>query len=298
MNLPKPVEENILALISEKAGFQADGLSCRYVSGGSINDAASVQAGSVHLFVKWNDARRYPGMFEAEAQGLKLLKDPGGALVPEVLGTGQAGQHTWLALEYVDSAPHSGYAAEMFAEMLARLHRNTSLRFGLDHDNYMGSLRQSNRQHDTWNEFFIHERLLPQLIIALNNGSLSAKDEVLFERLFSKLPDIIPEEPPALVHGDLWSGNYIAGKENRTWLIDPAVAYGHREVDITMSRLFGGFPARFYQAYHHYYPLENGWEERIGIFQLYPLLIHVNLFGGGYVNSVKAILNSRLILKH
>lgn len=298
MNLPKPVEENILALISEKTGSRADRLSCRYVSGGSINEAASVQAAGVHLFVKWNDARRYPGMFEAEAQGLRLLKDPGDALVPEVLGTGQAGQYTWLALEYVESVHHGNDAAEMFAEMLASLHRNTALRFGLDHDNYMGSLRQSNKQHDTWTEFFIHERLLPQLIIARNNGSLSAKDEVLFERLVSKLPDIIPEEVPALVHGDLWSGNYIAGTENRTWLIDPAVAYGHREVDIAMSRLFGGFPARFYQAYHNYYPLEKGWQERVEIFQLYPLLIHVNLFGGGYVNSVKTILNSRLILKH
>ncbi len=290
MNLPPPLEEKILALLSERTGRKVFAISCHHVSGGSINEAAAVSTGTDRIFVKWNDANRYPGMFQAEARGLMLLKDPGGALVPEVLEVGETGRYAYLALSHIERGYHDEQAAKRFGEMLAALHHNTATSFGLDHNNYMGSLPQRNATHTTWNDFFIHERLLPQLNIARQAGSLSSTDAQAFDRLFQQLPSIIPEEPPTLVHGDLWSGNFIAGTDDRTWLIDPAVAYGHREVDIAMSRLFGGFSASFYQAYLHHFPLAPGWEQRIGIFQLYPLLIHVNLFGGGYIGSVRSIL--------
>ncbi len=290
MILPKPLEEKIKALVVRMGNNGNHTLSARYASGGSINEAATVTLGNTNLFVKWNDASRYPGMFASEASGLQLLANPGGALVPEVLEQGETGSISYLALEYIEPGHPEPDAGDRFGEMLAELHRNTSATFGLDHNNYMGSLPQRNTPHDTWNSFFISERLVPQLRIARDNGSLSATDSRAFDHLFKKLPDIIPEEPPALVHGDLWSGNYLSGTSNRTWLIDPAVAYGHREVDIAMSKLFGGFPARFYSGYHQHFPLQPGWEQRLEIFQLYPLLIHVNLFGGGYVHSVRQIL--------
>lgn len=290
MHLPKPVNESILGLFRELTGNSISSVSCRSITGGSINEAALVSSGETRLFIKWNDAHSYPGMFEAEARGLNLLKDPGGALVPEVIGTGEADSLSWLALEYIERSSLAGKGAENFGEMLADLHRNSSHGFGLDHNNYMGSLVQSNSLHQSWSEFFILERIAPQLKISVNSGRLNSTDSKRFEEIFKLLPELIPEEPPALIHGDLWSGNYIPGKDDKTWLIDPAVTYGHRETDIAMSRLFGGFPPGFYNSYNHKYPLEKGWESRIEIFQLYPLLIHVNLFSGGYISSVRSII--------
>ncbi|HRZ41282.1 MAG TPA: fructosamine kinase family protein [Bacteroidales bacterium] len=290
MTLPQPLEHRMVALMNRLWPDVAGSLKVHYASGGSINEAATLSMGGRQIFVKWNDAGRYPGMFEAEALGLQLLADPGQSLVPAVLEQGEAGHVSYLALEYVVPGSAGRESGERFGEMLANLHRNTSAAFGLEHNNYMGSLPQRNAWHQHWNDFFISERLVPQLRIARDEGSLSAGDSRAFDQLFRRLPEIIPEEPPALVHGDLWSGNYLSGAGDRTWLVDPAVAYGHREVDIAMSKLFGGFPAAFYRSYNDHFPLQKGWETRLEIFQLYPLLIHVNLFGGGYVHSVRQIL--------
>jgi fructosamine-3-kinase len=155
----------------------------------------------------------------------------------------------------------------------------------------MGSLPQSNRMHDTWTEFYVQERLTPQVRIARDQGALTTSDIRAFDRLYTQITEIVPDEPPALVHGDLWSGNYLTGPGNTSWLIDPAVAYNHRETDIAMSLLFGGFSQRFYEAYQHHFSLAPGWQDRVGVFQLYPLLVHVNLFGGGYLRSVREVLN-------
>jgi protein-ribulosamine 3-kinase len=290
MQLPTSIETHLRDLLREISGKTSGELRCRPVAGGSINEAATVTGAGTTLFVKWNHARRHPGMFEAEARGLKLLGDQGGALVPTVLGTGEDTQWSWLILEYIEPGYASNESADRFGAMLAGLHRNSAPQFGLDHDNYMGSLMQTNAFHSDWEAFYTSQRLLPQMKIARDQGSLSHTDTQACETLCKRLPELIPEEPPALVHGDLWSGNYLTATEERTYLIDPAAAFGHREVDIAMSRLFGGFPARFYQSYNYHFPLIAGWELRMEIFQLYPLLIHVNLFGGGYIHSVKTIL--------
>jgi protein-ribulosamine 3-kinase len=288
--LPTPLFKHLCALLDQWAPGETGKPVFRSVSGGSINEAGVISKGSTTAFVKWNDATRYPGMFESEARGLRLLADPGNAVVPRVLKQGTEGGTSFLVLEYIQPCNADAESADHFGEMLARLHRNTAPCFGLDHDNYMGSLIQRNTFHDSWNSFFINERLIPQIKPARDKEELSKGDSLAFERLFVHLPEIIPEEPPALVHGDLWSGNYLTSKNKQTWLIDPAAAYGHREVDIAMSKLFGGFHPRFYQIYQQHFPLQHGWEQRIPLFQLYPLLVHVNLFGGGYAGSVKEIL--------
>ncbi len=290
MHIPPVLEEAMIKLVTRLAGREVTGLSCRPASGGSINRAAYVSGGGVSVFVKWNNAERYPGMFEAEAKGLSLLEDPGCALVPEVYECSGAGGISWLAMEMVEYGTSDNESIHFFGLMLANLHRNIASKFGLDHDNYMGSLLQSNKQHESFPEFFIEERLLPQLKIALRKGSLTGRDEEAFGKLFNKLHSIIPKDFPSLVHGDFWCGNYISGTDFRTWLIDPAVSYNHRETDLAMSKMFGGFPKRFYESYLYYSPIAPGWEQRVEIFQLYPLLIHVNLFGGGYTRSVKSII--------
>jgi len=172
---------------------------------------------------------------------------------------------------------------------LATLHKTTQEDYGLDNNNYMGSLEQVNHKKKSLIDFFIECRLIPQIEMAGNK--LSKSDHEMFEALYKRLPSILIDEQPALVHGDLWSGNFMIGNKGQPVLIDPAVAYSSREVDIAMSRLFGGFDSVFYSSYEETYPTAPGLEERIDIYNLYPLLVHVNLFGGGYYQQVKNILN-------
>ena len=229
-------------------------------------------------------------MFEKEAMGLRLLAGPGAVNVPGVVLHGQSEDDIFLVLEYIDPGPRKASFWSDFGRSLARMHMHSSEAFGLDHDNYMGSLHQSNRRHAAWPEFFTQERLEPMVRLARNDGFLTRDSISSFDRLYKKLPDIFPMEPPALIHGDLWTGNHMVDKSGNACLIDPAVHYGHREMDIAMSRLFGSFAGEFYDAYHAEYPLENGWRERVDICNIYPLLVHVNLFGAGYVGSVERIV--------
>ena len=167
------------------------------------------------------------------------------------------------------------------------MHKQTDEKFGLDFDNYIGTLPQNNTQDKNWVDFFIRNRLLAQLDVG--NYSLSVRQD--FEKLFKKLPDLFPNEKPAILHGDLWSGNFLVKDRETPVLIDPAIYFGNREMDIAMCKLFGGFHADFYASYNEEFPLESDWEERINLCNLYPLLVHVNLFGGGYLNQVKNILS-------
>lgn len=260
------------------------------VSGGSINHAIKITTARDKYFLKYNDAGSYPGMFEKEAAGLKLLRNSGEIDVPEVLYAGLAGTHSFLLLKFIESANESQDFWEDFGKRLAAMHGHKGGQFGLDHDNYMGSLYQYNTFHDKWIEFFVEERLERQVRLAREEAKISRQDVAAFERLYIKLDEIFPEARPTLIHGDLWSGNYMVNSEGRACLIDPAVYYGNPEVDIAMSTLFGGFSGKFYDAYTSHNPLEKGWQKRLDYYNLYPLMVHVNLFGGGYLGSVQRIL--------
>jgi len=160
----------------------------------------------------------------------------------------------------------------------------------LDHNNYIGSLHQSNQKHDKWVSFFIEERLNPQLKLAYDSGKINSSILEKFEVMFLVLEEIFPVEKPSLLHGDLWSGNLMTDNFGNPCLIDPAVYFGFREMDLAMTTLFGGFDSEFYESYQRINHLETGWQERFDICNLYPLLVHVNLFGEGYLSSVKNIL--------
>ena len=260
------------------------------VSGGDINRAFQVRTQSGSYFLKYNDADRFPRMFETEALGLKLLKNPTTPRVPEVLAHGKSGKHSWLMLEYITQGSYGKSFWDDFGFALGQLHKNSNESFGLDHNNYIGSLPQSNKNHESWNEFFIEERLGKQLEMAKKKGLLDNSLMQGFDNLFKAIPSIFPQESPALVHGDLWSGNFMCDTHGNPCIIDPAVYYGFREMDIAMRKLFGGFASWFYEAYHEAFPMAPGWQQRLDICNLYPLLVHVNLFGGGYLASVKAVV--------
>ncbi|HMM11077.1 MAG TPA: fructosamine kinase family protein [Bacteroidales bacterium] len=264
----------------------------RPLGGGSINDACMIEVGHVPYFIKWNSRSRYPGMFEAEAHGLQLLTSTKTLRIPQLMAVGSCGNYSYLLLEYIHSGRPAAAGWDEFGRKLAALHRNTNSFFGLDRNNYIGSLPQHNMpQHDSWPAFFVQCRLLPQLQMAVRNGLINSSMQRQFEHLFNRMDTLFPKEPPSLLHGDLWSGNYLFSAGGEACLIDPAVYYGHREMDLAMSLLFGGFDQRFYQAYHEAWPLEPGWRERVNLCNLYPLMVHVNLFGGAYLSQVRSSLN-------
>ena len=288
--LPESLHSEITALLSEKTGGKTSIEKIIPLSGGSINNAFRLETDTGNYFMKYNRASAYPGMFEQEARGLELLRGADEIRVPEVILPGDEGTYSFIILEHLDSSTKTDNFWEDFGRRLAALHRHAGDKFGLDHDNYIGSLKQYNDRHERWTDFFREQRLMVQMEMAARSGMLPTQVRKAFESLFTRLDDIFPEEAPSLIHGDLWSGNYMVDELGEAAIIDPAVYYGSREMDIGMSRLFGVFGPGFYEAYNEAWPMEAGWRERIEICNLYPLMVHVNLFGSGYLGSVGSIL--------
>lgn len=265
-----------------------------FAGGGCINQGGRLKTSVGDFFLKWNDEKKFPLMFEAESKGLQLLRQQDVIRIPKVVGNGKGDAYQFLLLEYIDQKSRSKNYWQKLGERLAVLHRCFFTQFGLEHDNYVGSLRQHNQQSPSWIHFFIEQRLNVQLKLAVDNGLAPGHWRQGFERLYSRLSSLLPEEKPALLHGDLWRGNLITDEKGEPCLIDPAVYYGNRESDLAMTKLFGGFDRDFYNAYQATFPLQAGYRERVDIYNLYPLLVHVNLFGGSYVHSVEGILRAFL----
>lgn len=261
-----------------------------FCRGGCINHGGLLKTSCGNFFLKWNDSKKFPAMFEAEAKGLDLLREPAVIDVPEVIIVGEAGSFQFLLLEFIDEKLRSDLYWEHLGEQLAALHKITANKFGLDHDNYIGSLKQFNKPETQWITFFVEQRLEIQLKQAMDNKKINSDIVDQFESVFKILPSLLPEEQPGLLHGDLWSGNLITNQKGEPCLIDPAVCYGNREAEIAFTQLFGGFTNTFYESYNNTFPLTPGFAGRIDIYNLYPLLVHVNLFGGGYVSQVVSIL--------
>lgn len=269
--------------------------------GGCINECFVLNTTSGKFFLKRNATINSTGvgknsggvsggLFECESKGLRLLNETIDGISPKVIAVDEDESELLLILEHIEKgAPQKEFWND-FAKKLSTLHRRRDEFFGLDHNNYMGSLPQSNKKHSDWISFFILERIEPQLKKAIDEDSLAKETHRVFEKLFSKLKEIFPAEEPSLIHGDLWCGNYMVGMEGLVRLIDPAVYFGFREMDLAMMKLFGGFDNSIYKQYHDFFPLEKGFEKRVDICNLYPLLVHVNLFGANFAPKVLAIM--------
>lgn len=276
------------AAIARATGKSAKIARGEDVAGGSIGEARRLRlADGRRFFLKSLAAERLPGIFAAEAAGLAALADAGVLRVPRVL----AQEEDFLLLELIELHPPAAGFFENFGHGLARLHREarTDL-FGFAEDNYLGRSRQPNGWSRSWTTFWRDHRLGYQL--TLPNAQDDHELQVLGEKLLDRLPQWLNEvqESPSLLHGDLWAGNYLCGAGSQPVLIDPVVYYGHREAELAMARLFGGFPPAFYAAYEEEWPLPPGEEERGAIYQLYHLLNHYNLFGPSYRSGCLEIL--------
>jgi fructosamine-3-kinase len=259
------------------------------VHGGDINQTFILHSPKGNLFLKLNNKDR-ADMFEKEYKGLEISGNTKAIAVPRPLITGTYGNDIYLVMECIEKGKASADFWQVFGRQLAALHKNSNEHFGLDHDNYIGSLPQKNDRRDSWSTFYAEQRILFLVRKAFDEKKCGIDDTRITERLCSKLGSLFPAEQPALLHGDLWSGNYMTGHTGMPVIYDPAVYYGHREMDIGMSLLFGGFDSSFYDHYNEFWPMEKNWRQRVDLTQLYPLLVHLILFGGHYYHSVRDIL--------
>jgi fructosamine-3-kinase len=268
-------------------------LHVRAAASGDINQTFGIELGDGRkLFVKTHHSPP-AGMYVCEARGLRWLAEARALHVPEVLLASDADPEgpACLVLETIEPGRRSANFDEVLGSGLARIHQTGAADFGLDHDNYLALLPQHNASLPSWPRFYAERRLAPQTELASRSGRITTKLARQLETLCAKLETLVgPAEPPARLHGDLWGGNLLCDAQGDPCLIDPAVYAGHREIDLAMMRLFGGFSERVFAAYHAAYPLAPGYRERVPLYQLYPLLVHVNLFGGHYASQVEQLI--------
>jgi len=288
--MSNPVRDLLETIYSQPVGIE----SSRSIGGGCINQTLALTLSNGEtVFLKHND---HPpvGMFVKEAQGLNLMRQTeNGPRIPKVIALPDDPNPQFLIIEYIEAGtPDNGYY-ERFGQALASMHRTTQDHYGLDHDNFIGSTEQINTPDTDGLTFFREHRLGFQQKLARERGLLPVTTDKKIDRLRDQLDQQLDltGEQPALVHGDLWSGNTFADNTQRPCLVDPAVHFGLRETDLAMTELFGRLPQIFYDAYRNAFPQNPGYEERKQLYNLYHLLNHLNLFGGSYLASVNTTVN-------
>jgi protein-ribulosamine 3-kinase len=262
-------------------------------SGGSINQTQLLNlTNGQRIFLKQNPSPP-TDFFLAETRGLKLLAQAkNGPRIPKPVAV-QSGPHpTFLLLEYIENSSEDENFAERLARSLAELHRMSQEHYGLDHDNYIGSTPQKNALEKDGIVFFREQRIDFQRQLARRSGLLPVAIDKKLDSLCDDLGKFlnISGEKPALLHGDLWSGNYFPDNEGKPCIFDPAVYYGLREADLAMTELFGRLPQKFYDVYQEVFPMNPGYQERKDLFNLYHLLNHLNIFGSSYLSSVQQVV--------
>lgn len=285
--------------LSELYGKEIKIVQSRRIAGGDINDAYGlVLSDGTRLFMKSN-AKQNQSFFTAEAAGLYAIAQTGAIHTPHLLCSGtdeERGGISFLLMEFIDSGHRAANYWETFARQLAALHQASAGdlvpagRYGFAGDNYIGARKQVNTPQERWIPFFRDCRLAPQFEDAASYFTEADRKRIV--RLLDHLEDFLVEpKHPSLLHGDLWSGNVMTGSDGKAWLIDPAVYVGHAEADLAMTELFGGFPHAFYAAYREAFPMQDGYEDRRDLYNLYQLLNHLNLFGASYLLSVRRIVD-------
>jgi protein-ribulosamine 3-kinase len=295
VTIPEAVREGVEGALEARGAPGPRIVGASPVGGGCISPAARAEtAGGEVFFLKWGTEHLPSGLLACEVRGLRALSATGALRVPEVVASGGDGGSEWLALEWLEPGAATAETWERLGRGLADLHRHRGDRFGDPAHNYIGSLPQANTPSSDWPAFWAERRLEPQLRAAVDAGLLDRSDRARFHELLGRLDHILGvahDDGPSLLHGDLWSGNVHVLEGGSPSLIDPSTYHGHREVDLAMAQLFGGFGRGFRLAYEDAWPLAHGYEPaRRATYQLYYLLVHVNLFGAGYVEGTRRAL--------
>ncbi len=262
----------------------------------SVITTKIITSGGRSFFLKYGpQSSRY----RCEANGLSEIRKSGSIAVPDIY----ACSSTYLLTEFIERSSYSNNFYCDFGKSFAKMHKKQAVSYGFYEDNYIGKNIQPNipdgDEKSDWCTFYLNKRLLFQYRLAESNGMISRE----LKRSFIKIEQIAhkvigsSDQPPSLLHGDLWSGNYICGKSGKVTLIDPAVYYGNREADLAMTMVFGRFPDKFYESYNKEYPLERGWEDRSGLYRLYHILNHLNIFGRSYLYEAESIVNNYICNK-
>ena len=265
----------------------------KQVHGGDINETFVLFTSKGNYFLKVN-SHTHQDMFQKEFNGLQTLQGTNTVCIPRPISCGSFDSVIFLVMEHIEKGNPAKDFWQQFAIGLAEVHSKTQSQFGFKEDNYIGSLSQQNKLIDEWPEFYTTQRVMPLVKRAYARKRLTKEDVLNAERLCNRFPELFPPEKPALLHGDLWSGNFMVNGKGKPVIYDPAIYFGYREMDIAMTKLFGGFDKSFYNYYHEMFPLQKGWEERISLCQLYPLFVHLILFGGHYYYSAMTIIKSFL----
>jgi protein-ribulosamine 3-kinase len=289
------MKENVLSILSEVFSQTISIKSSQHASGGNINQAQILLlSNEERVFLKSNTCAP-EGFFVCEAKGLNILEQAGsGIKIPKVLALDPSPNPQFIILECLGEATPGPKYINKFGRFLAALHKNTQDKFGLDHNNFIGSTVQINTPETKGILFFTEHRIRFQQTLARNAGRLPKKLDLKLDQFCDKLDSTLnlDSESPALLHGDLWSGNHFPTQGDVPCIFDPAVYYGPREADLAMMELFGSMPQAFYSAYSEVFPLDPGYQERRKIFNLYHLLNHLNLFGDSYLGSVETTVNT------
>jgi protein-ribulosamine 3-kinase len=287
--------EAIARAISAQTGSECAPEPQSGVTGGSIHRSYRWRCGGSLLFVKLADPADDGAALAAEAAGLEALAQARAVHVPRVIARGSTARNAFLALEWIESRPAGRLAERRLGERLAAQHRVSAAAFGFATDNFIGRTPQPNGCLSDWAEFFRERRLRHQLALAIENGFAELLEQPgarLLESVDALLAEHRPQ--PSLLHGDLWAGNWLADPQQEPVIFDPAVYFGDREADLAMSRLFGGFGRAFYDAYLAEMPLPAGHAVRAELYNLYHVLNHANLFGGGYARQARASIDRLL----
>jgi protein-ribulosamine 3-kinase len=286
------IQSSIRQKLKELFSTNTNEISFGSVGGGCINETYRIDFDNHQFFCKINSATKFPHLFSKESHGLKLIAQQNVIKVPQVIDCFEAQEKQILLLEWISEGERTENFWKKFGEQLAALHQIAGAHFGLDEANYMGSVVQSNQPGSNWIDFFIHQRLQPLIDQCLSQKLLSSKHQTQFEQLYKKLSSIFnDQQKPSLLHGDLWSGNFMCNQNAEPVLIDTAVYFGHPSVDLGMTTLFGGFRSSFYEAYHYHSPFPSNYKEQWEVSNLYPLLIHLVLFGRSYLSQIETILD-------
>lgn len=287
------IQSSIQQKLKELLSNNTNEISFGSVGGGCINETHRISFGNQQFFCKINSATKFPHLFEKEANGLEFIAKQKLILVPNVVDCFETNNQQVLLLEWINEGDRTESFWKKFGERLAALHQVSNENFGLSEDNYMGSITQSNRQTKNWIDFFVLQRLQPLIDKCLSQNLLSSKHQTQFEHLYKQLPSIFDKkQKPALLHGDLWSGNFMCNQNEEPVLIDTAVYFGHPSIDLGMTTLFGGFHSAFYEAYNYHSPFPSNYNEQWEVCNLYPLLIHLLLFGRSYLSQIERTLHN------